>query len=209
MPWGRAAMVASVERGRVSEDSSETRDDADDGRDEGQRAQGAVRAERLGVQHAEVLGSLVVLAHGVGHAGAGVHAGQGGADQRQEDGDRLSQHEVLAMPRPKQGIADDDHHVADGRGGPGRALHGVARVEEVICRKVLEEITDQSLDQQREDDRHGDVAFGVPRFTSHRCDRFEADQDQDGDRGLNHHPVEAVHGDDRLRVGVGLEELAG
>ena len=30
--------------------------------------------ERLGVQHAEVLGSLVVLAHRVGHAGAGVHA---------------------------------------------------------------------------------------------------------------------------------------
>ena len=90
-------MVASV-GADASPKSSETEMHADDGGDERQRAQGAVRAERLGVKHAEVLGSLIVLAHRVGHASAGVHAGQGGADQRQEDGDRLSQHEVLAMP---------------------------------------------------------------------------------------------------------------
>ena len=60
------------------------------------------RGERFGVQHAEVLGNLVVLAHGVGDAGAGVHAGQRGADERQEDGDGFGQHEVLAVALAEQ-----------------------------------------------------------------------------------------------------------
>ncbi len=69
--------------------------------------------KRPGMQHAEVLGSFIVLAHCVGHAGAGVHAAERGADQREEHRDRFSQHEVLAMPLAEQSIADDDHHVAD------------------------------------------------------------------------------------------------
>ena len=63
----------------------------------GQRPDGAVRRERLGVQHAEVLGRFVVLAHRVGDAGAGVHAAQRGADEGQEHGERFGQHEVLAV----------------------------------------------------------------------------------------------------------------
>ena len=74
------------------------------------------RRERLGVQHAEVLGNFLVLAHGVGDAGAGVHAGQRGADEGEEDRDGFGQHEVPAMALAEQLIADNNHHVADGRG---------------------------------------------------------------------------------------------
>ena len=44
----------------------------------------------LGVQHAEVLRHFPVLAHGIGDARAGVHAGKRGADQRQENRERLA-----------------------------------------------------------------------------------------------------------------------
>ena len=102
-------------RGGIAEDQRDG-DDADDGGDDGQGPDGLARRERLGVQDAEVLGSLVVLAHGVGDACAGVHAAQRGADQREEDGEGLGQHEVLAVALAQQAVADDDHHVADGRG---------------------------------------------------------------------------------------------
>ena len=87
---------------------------------------------------AEMLGCLVVLAHRIGHASAGVHAAERGADQRQEHGDRLGQHEVLAMALAQQSVADNDHHVADRRRGSCRALHRVPRVQEVVCGKILE-----------------------------------------------------------------------
>ena len=54
------------------------------------------------MQNTEVLRSLVVLAHGVGDASAGVHAAQRGADQREEHGDGLGQHEVLAVALAEQ-----------------------------------------------------------------------------------------------------------
>jgi len=48
------------------------------------------------MQHAEVRGHLVVTAHGIGHAGARVEAGERRADERQENRGGLNEHEGLA-----------------------------------------------------------------------------------------------------------------
>ena len=113
-------------RAGIAEDQRDG-DDADDGGDDGQRPDGFAGAERLGVEDAEVLGSFIVLAHGVGDAGAGVHAAQRGADEGQEDGEGFGQHEVLAIAVAEQAVADNDHHVADGRGGTGGAVPWCSR----------------------------------------------------------------------------------
>ena len=94
----------------------------------GQRPDGAVGAEVLVVQHAEVFRHLLVLAHGVGDASARVDARERRADQGQEHGDGLDQHEGSAVALAEQGIADHDHHVADGRRRAGGTLHGVAAI---------------------------------------------------------------------------------
>ena len=77
-----------------------------------------MRRQVLGVQHAEVLRHLTVLAHRVGNARPRVHAGERGSDQRQEDGERFGQHEDPSATGAKQSVTHDDHHVTDGRGGP-------------------------------------------------------------------------------------------
>ncbi len=135
---------------------------------------------------------LLILAHRVGDAGAGVHAGERGADERQEDGERLDEHEDAAIARAEERVADDHHHVADGRGGAGGALHGVAAVEEIVRAEVLEEVAEAPLHQQRGDDGDGDVALGVLRLAAHGGDGLEADQDQDGDGRLDEYPGDAV-----------------
>jgi len=142
-------------------------DDADDGGDDGQRPDSFAGAERLGVENAEVLGSLIVLAHGVGDAGTGVHAAQCGADERQEDGEGFSQHEVVAVAVAQQRVADDDHHVADGRGGAGGAGHRIAGVKEVVGREILDEVAHQALYQQRGDDGDGNMPGWIFSLASH------------------------------------------
>src|SRR6201999_3337431 len=97
-------------------------DTADDGGDDGERPDGAVRGEVAVVQTAEAAAELAILAHGVGDAGAGVHAGERGTDEGEEDGRSLEEHEGAAMAGAEEGVADDDHHVADGSGGAGGAL---------------------------------------------------------------------------------------
>ena len=67
------------------------------------------------MQHAEVLRNFLVFAHGVGDTRAGVHAGQRGADEGEEDRDGFGQHEVSAMALTQQLVADNDHHVAQRR----------------------------------------------------------------------------------------------
>ena len=101
---------------------------ADDRRDDRQRPDGAVGAEVFVVEHAEVFRHFLVLAHGVGHAGAGIDAGERRADQGQEHGDGLDQHERSPVALAEQRVADHDHHVADGRRRAGGALHGVAAI---------------------------------------------------------------------------------
>ena len=54
------------------------------------------------VKHAEVLRHFLVLAHRVGHARAGVHAGERGADQGQEHSEGLDQHERSAVARTEK-----------------------------------------------------------------------------------------------------------
>ncbi len=73
---------------------------SDDRGNDRQRPDGAVRAQVLLVEHAEVFRHFLVLAHGVGNARSGVHAGERGADQGQEHGDRLNQHEGAPVPWP-------------------------------------------------------------------------------------------------------------
>ena len=73
-------------------------------------------------------GHFLVLAHGVGDARAGVDAGERRADQRQEHGDGLDQHERAAVALAEQRVADDDHHVADGCRRAECALHGIAAI---------------------------------------------------------------------------------
>src|ERR1035441_766930 len=79
-------------RACIAEDKNNG-NDADDRRDDGQRPNSLAGAERPGVQDAEMLRSLVVLAHGVGYASAGVHTAKRGADKGQKYSDGLCQHE--------------------------------------------------------------------------------------------------------------------
>ena len=167
-------------------------DDADDGGDGGQCPDGFAGAERFGVEDAEVLGSLVVLAHGVGDAGAGVHAAERGADERQEDGEGFGEHEVPSIAVAEESVADDDHHVADRRGGTGGAGHGIAGVEEVVGREIFNEVAHQALNQERSDNGDGNMPGGIFGLASHRGDRFKADQDENGDCGLNEQEAEFV-----------------
>ena len=190
MPWGSAAMVASV-GAPASPKTSETAMTPMTAEIAGQRPDGLARRQRLGMKNAEVLGSLIVLAHGIGHAGAGIHAAQRGADQREEDGDGFCQHEVLAVALAQQRVADDDHHVADGSRRLPCAGHGIPGVERVVGREILEQVADQPLDQQRSDDGDGNMFGGVLSLASHRGHRFKSDQDQNGDRGLNEHVAES------------------
>jgi len=136
---GRNRRIAG--RARISESQRDGVDTNNRG-DEGQRPDGAPRCKRLGLQNAEMLGRFVVSAHGVSNAGTGFHATERGADQGRKDRKGFSQHEVLAIAVPQQPIADDDHHVANRRWGARRVLHRVARVEKVVGRKVLDQITD-------------------------------------------------------------------
>ena len=76
--------------------------DTDDGRDDSQGPDGFARRQRSSVQDAEVLRSLIILTHGVGNTGAGVHAAQRGADEREEDREGLSKHEVFAVALAQQ-----------------------------------------------------------------------------------------------------------
>ena len=92
------------------------RDAADDSGDGSQRPDRVVGGEVLLVQDAEVAADFLVLAHGIGDAGASVHAGESGADQGEEYSERLRQHEDSTVALAEEGIADDDHHVADGGG---------------------------------------------------------------------------------------------
>ena len=95
-------------------------------------------------------------------------------------------------PGAEERVADHDHHVADGRRRARRALHGVAAIQEVVGREILEQVAERALNQQRGDHRDGDVALGVLGLAAHRGDRFESDQDQNGDRGLHEHPAPVV-----------------
>ena len=184
--------MASV-RAPASPKTVDEREATDHRRNDRQRPDGAVRGEVLVVQHAEVFRHFLVLAHGVGDARAGVHAGERGADQRQEHRDGFDQHEGSAVARAEDGVAHHDHHVADGRRRARGGLHGVAAIQEVVGREVLEQIAEGSLHQQRGDDRDGNVALGVLGLAAHRGHRFESDQDQNRDGGLHEHPAEVVH----------------
>src|SRR5215469_7667504 len=144
------------------------------------------------MEYAEGLGRFSILPHRVGHASAGVHATQGSSNEREEHGEGLSKHEVLAMALPKERIADDDHHVADGRSGTRRALHRIPRVEEVVGAEVLDEVTEQPLNQQRSDDGDRNMFLWVFGFASHRRDGFKSHEDENGNRRLDEYPTEPV-----------------
>ncbi len=68
---------------------------------------------------------------------------------------------------------------------PGRIGHGVALIEEVVGREVLNQIAEDSLDAERQQHGPWNVALGVACLLTHRSYRLEPDQDENGDAGLN------------------------
>ena len=105
----------------------------------------------------------------------------------------------------QQRVADDDHHVADGRGGGGGAGHGIPRVKEIIRCEILDQITDKALNQERGDDGNRYMLGGILCLASHRGYRLKADQNENGDRCLNEHEADVVRRNDRCGGGVGQE----
>ena len=106
---------------------------------------------------------------------------------------RLHQHEGLAGRRAAEHPgAGDQHHVADRRTRGPRVRYGIAVVQQVVGRKILEQVAEGALDHQGEQHRARHVALGVLRFLAHRRDGLEADQDENGDAGLDEHVAEPV-----------------
>src|SRR6516165_10486222 len=106
------------------------------------------------------------------------------------------------MSLTKQRVTNDYHHIADRSGRAAGALHAVAAIEEVVRRKIFEQVAEQTLYEQRDNYSDGNVAPGILGLAAHGGNRFEADQDQDCHRGLNEHPAPVVRADDRELVGV-------
>src|SRR5208283_2804774 len=100
-----------------------------------------------------VLGNFTILAHRVGHASAGVHAGERGADQGEEDGEGFHQHEDASAASAEERVADENHHVTNGSRRTSRTLHGVPTTEEVVCREILKEVAECALHQKRGNNR--------------------------------------------------------
>ena len=86
--------------------------------------------------------------------------------------------------------------------------HGISGVQEVVRSEILKQVTDQPLNEQRSDDGNGYVLGWILGLASHRGHRFEADQDQNGDRCLDEHVTEFVRHDDRSCGGM-RQEVAG
>ncbi len=61
-----------------------------------------------------------------------------------------------------------------------------------MAAEVLDEVAEQTLDEQRSNNGDGYVLGGVFSLPSHSGHRFKSDQDQNGDRGLNEDPTELV-----------------
>ena len=151
-------------------------------------------------------GHLLVAAHRVGHPGARAQAGEGGADEREEHREGLHKHEGLARRiAAEEPRADDDHHVADGGAGCAGHPDRVAIVQQIVRGEVLDQVAHQALDAERQEHGARDVALGVLGLLAHRGHGFEADQDEDGDAGLDEHEVEAVWRDDGAGAGVEVE----
>src|ERR1700756_1374521 len=87
------SLNGGVGRSGCVAESHRYRNDADKAGNYGQRPDGAVRAQILLVEHAEMLRHFLVFAHGVSYARSCIQAGKRCADQRQEDGYGLHQHE--------------------------------------------------------------------------------------------------------------------
>ena len=135
------------------------REDAEDDRDKHQEPDCAMRGERLAVQQAELSGDFLVAAHGISHARAGVHAGEGGANQGEKDRASLYQHEGLAgRITAKQRSADQKHHVAERRAGSAGIGHGVTTIQEIVGCEILEKVTNRALNRQGQQDN-----YSVPR----------------------------------------------
>ena len=77
----------------------------------------------------------------------------------------------LALPKDRR--ADQLHDVADRRGRRPAGRRVVTTIEIVVGGEILEQVAEAALNQQRKDDRLGDVPFGVLRLFTHRGDRFE------------------------------------
>ena len=195
----RQAIDHAVCLGSGATEPEHDREDAKDGGNRSESPNCPMRGHVLAVQHSEVSPHLFISSHCVGHASAGVDARKRRADQSQEDRKSFDDHEppagVGASERP---CADELHDVADrSRRCSGRRCR-VSAVKVVVPGKILEQVTEAALNDQREDDGLGNVALGVLGFFTHRRDRFKSDEDENRDAGLNDDVAELVRRDDRL-----------
>ena len=154
----------------------------------------------------EVGGHFFVAAHRVGHAGTGAQAGQRRANERQEHGRGLDEHEgAPGAVTAEQPRADNHHHVAQRRARGAGVRQGVAVVQEIVRGEVFQQVAERALNRQREQHGPRHIAPGILRLLAHGRDRFESNQDQNRDAGLDEDEVETVRRDDRCGGGVEIE----
>ena len=96
-----------------------------------------------------------------------------------------------------------------GAADPDALCHRIARIEEVVGREILDQITDQALNQQRGNDGDRYMFGGILRLAPHRGDRFEADQDENRDCGLNEHVAGFMRSNDGHGAEVCVRNVAG
>jgi hypothetical protein len=194
---------------------------AEDTRDHRQHEDPEVRRGVPAMQQPQEARDLAVAAHDVGDPDAGVQAGEGRPDQRDEDRRGQDQGEDRAGPAEHR-VADELDQVADRR--PGCRRRAVARngsglagrirdrpgeraADREVRGHVLDEVGEEALDREREQDRAPHVAFRVVRLGAERGHRLEADQEQDCDRALEEDVRQVMRQHDGEHVLVGVGEL--
>src|ERR1700722_2638694 len=100
-------------------------------------------------------------------------------------------------------IADDGHHVTDRRGRAFRIRHTVGAVEKVVRGEVLEQVTCQPLDNERQEDAASYITLGIFGFFAQGGNRLEAAEQEDRDSSLQHDRVETMRSYYRPRAWMG------
>src|SRR5580704_7488621 len=104
-----------------------------------------MRCEVLAMQHTKVFWYFRIAAHRISHPRASIYTTKSRTYQRKEYCKCFEHHERLAMAA-QEGVADDRHHVADRSRGAFRVGKAVGTAHEVVGGKVLEHVTEQTLD---------------------------------------------------------------
>src|SRR5208337_4956982 len=158
------------------------------------------------MKHTKMRWHFLVASHCKGNANSSVDACKGRTNQREKHGDSLDKHEPPSRLRTSEDPRTNNlHHIADWCGRSAGGCGRVPTVEEKVRSKILEEVTERTLNYQGQEYGFWDVAFRVSCLFTQRCDRFETDQNQNRDTRLNHNETEPMRGDDRKSALVKLK----